>query len=212
MKVIFLDVDGVLNSFRNVVGNGGFPFPEETDGPHAEKHLDPIAIGMVRSLAKETGAQIVFESSWRKVTEFRRFAEFHDLEIVDEIPGQSQARSPEGGSWSTTEKCWCMLEWLEAHPEVIDWIVLDDDNIFGNSLFRTFMGEERIEDWDRRHVRTNLHTGMMLPDFARAFQVLENLSLEEAKAIHIKHMQDKTPNPKHMGIWSMLVTEKEFDE
>jgi hypothetical protein len=55
-KVIFLDVDGVLNGERVILSspdNRGF------------SHLDPISIGLVRQLCRTFEAKIVVSSTWR---------------------------------------------------------------------------------------------------------------------------------------------------
>lgn len=54
MKVIFLDIDGVLNSERSVAAYGD------------ESTLDPVACCLLKHLLKKTGAYIVVVSNWRK--------------------------------------------------------------------------------------------------------------------------------------------------
>lgn len=120
MKVIFLDVDGVLNSYRNVVADGGFPFP--ADGPadkdprHHEANLDRLAVGMVRKLCKEFEASIVLHSTWRMHTDPVEFGKRWDLPII-------------GGTDAHTSKPASIKRWLRENPEVKNYIVIDDDDM-----------------------------------------------------------------------------------
>ncbi len=54
MKIIFLDIDGVLNSRRYDAQR------TQTDG-----NIDPACLTLLASLVKRTGARIVLTSSWR---------------------------------------------------------------------------------------------------------------------------------------------------
>jgi hypothetical protein len=59
MKVLFLDVDGVLNSYRSVVCYGGFSWPNNhSGGPKDQNNMDWIAVGMIRKACAESGAVI----------------------------------------------------------------------------------------------------------------------------------------------------------
>lgn len=149
MKIIFLDVDGVLNSLRNVIAQGGFPFPKgsnvEQSPLHREENLDALAVGMVRKLCDETGAKIVLSSTWREhldsVSEFgKRWA----LPIIDATPfGAKQG---------------AISRWLEEHRPLVDkYAILDDED----------MG-------DREHqVFTTLDDGMLLVNFKQAMEMLK---------------------------------------
>jgi hypothetical protein len=57
MKLIFLDIDGVLNSDRF--------FAEAQPARWGIGHIDPGAVGRVEELARRTGAHIVISSAWR---------------------------------------------------------------------------------------------------------------------------------------------------
>lgn len=52
--VVFLDIDGVLNSLSSVLALGA-----------PSKCLDPVCIGLLARLCKETDAKIVVSSTWR---------------------------------------------------------------------------------------------------------------------------------------------------
>lgn len=53
-RVIFLDVDGVLNSIGSVIALGS---PND--------YFDPVSVGLIARLCRETGAKIVVSSTWR---------------------------------------------------------------------------------------------------------------------------------------------------
>ncbi len=70
LKLIFLDIDGVLNSSRTNVAFGGNPerYNDYDDGPMVKwPHFnDNTAANLVNKLCASTGAYIVLSSSWRK--------------------------------------------------------------------------------------------------------------------------------------------------
>jgi hypothetical protein len=141
LKIIFLDVDGVLNSYRNVIAFGGFPFPGRSgkDNPHAEENLDPIAIGMIRKLCKEFDAKIVLHSTWRTHVNPREFGEKYGLPIIDVTPTVSKSQS--------------IKLWLrEKGQEVINYIIIDDDDM----------------DDKHRQVFTDIYEGFIYKDYIRA--------------------------------------------
>ena len=59
MKIIFLDIDGVLNSDTwdktDTFKNGIYPF----------KHFDPKAVSLFNKIISETNASVVLSSTWR---------------------------------------------------------------------------------------------------------------------------------------------------
>jgi len=66
VRVIFLDIDGVLNSHRTVESRYRLPTPIDADGDvRMAAKLDPIAIGLVNRLAVMADAKIVICSAWR---------------------------------------------------------------------------------------------------------------------------------------------------
>lgn len=111
MKVLFLDIDGVLNSHRTAYAFGGFPFD-------VEKHrhrFDEVAIALVRNVVTAAGAQIVLSSSWRNDKDWERIGPGLGLTIMDRTPTLPGKRGEE------------IAVWLQAHPEVESYVILDDD-------------------------------------------------------------------------------------
>lgn len=68
IRILFLDVDGVLNSHKTQIVYGGTPFPgfDSNNGyvDHAEC-TDLMAAELVNKVCASTGAVIVVSSSWR---------------------------------------------------------------------------------------------------------------------------------------------------
>ena len=94
-KLIFLDVDGVLNSTKFAVKM----LEEDNVRIYAEDLLDPHALRLLKRLVDETGALLVLSSSWRKIPESRRNLERqleqHGMRIADSTPCKGGERGDE---------------------------------------------------------------------------------------------------------------------
>lgn len=67
-KIIFLDIDGVLNSRQWYMCE---------NGKIGKGNIDPENVRVLKELVEETGAEIVLASSWRSYADiFERFHEF----------------------------------------------------------------------------------------------------------------------------------------
>lgn len=131
MKIIFCDVDGVLNN-ANLLREGG---------------IDTIADSLLAILKKiiiSTDAKIVLSSTWRINPDNRRlvreaFAR-HDMDFIDcTVDLWREDRSIE------------ILEWLHRNPQVEKFAVLDDDpdagtNGLHDSFFKTSFDVGLTED------------------------------------------------------------------
>lgn len=112
MKILFLDIDGVLNSQRSAYAFGGFPF----DVDKHRNRFDEVAIALVRNICTAAGAQIVLSSSWRTDKDWQRIGRSLNLPIVDRTPYLHPG--PRGVE---------IAAWLAEHPEVECYAILDDD-------------------------------------------------------------------------------------
>jgi hypothetical protein len=105
MKVIFLDIDGVLNS-------------DSTPNPRKFPYIvDDRLLARFRELVSRTGATVVLSSTWRVDPVGRLAAEFYKVPFDDICPDVPNA-----------PRCEEMQSWLRQHPEVTRYAVLDDDD------------------------------------------------------------------------------------
>lgn len=152
MKILFLDVDGVLNSRRNVVAYGAYPWPNggvAGNPKNKEENLDPLAIGMIRKLCAESSAKIVLHSTWRLHVDAMTFGEKYDLPIIDATDKEaSKNRS--------------IVLWLEANKHVTQFVVIDDDNM-------AWPGPMHMP----QQVFTDPNNGFLLGDYLKAMEILE---------------------------------------
>lgn len=145
MLVIFLDIDGVLNSEAHLrsldeqhrqLGHASPTRPKhETtcECYRLECQIDRAAVARLNRLVAETGAKIVVSSSWRKLLdppELHRVLTSHGLvaEIIGETPDGH--KDPEMlTTFGHIERLYRGHEidlWLRQHPEVERFVILDD--------------------------------------------------------------------------------------
>ena len=88
MKVIFLDIDGVLNSNDWYVYRRDAVEMDSVEAQYPFYEFDPRAVERLNRIIKETGAKIVVSSSWRsgETVESLQFL-FDRVGIVGEVVG-----------------------------------------------------------------------------------------------------------------------------
>lgn len=146
MNVVFLDIDGVLNSSSSVMASIG---PDEThpavqtlmsvvgDLPYgvgvALRHVDPVAVGLLNRLLAETNAGLVLISTHR--AHFMKLSSYesdHHLMCLRVYMTALGIKVPEMFSvtkrMSTTRGAE-VEEWLENHP-TDKYAILDDSRDF----------------------------------------------------------------------------------
>lgn len=152
MKIIFLDIDGVLNNqahgiaLHKLVEEGKMSpkeFYDTWDLPYDDTTLP------LKYIVDETGAKIVLSSSWRVLpAEVKRLSEKlkeYNLEIMDKTcygvsldkaielgcdPSKSYFRTQtydDGKRTILSDRGIEISEWLSRHPEVESYVILDDE-------------------------------------------------------------------------------------
>ena len=153
MKVIFLDVDGVLNNFHTrTVTSDGWCF------------VDGFLIERLRTLVKASGAKVILSSTWRDgwnredesqnelcFIELRDALREHDIEIFDALPLPLRMRR----SIAIRE----FFEKWKGEP-IEEFVILDDWN--------------DMEEFTGHLVLTNPRFGLTNDDVAKALKILKS--------------------------------------
>ena len=111
MKVIFLDVDGVLNSDEYIKGT----IKSNIQG--IEKHVDVKKIKLLRQAIDQTNAKVVLTSSWRLT---KMAQELIKLLITYGIYVNSTP-------YIRNERGLEIKQWLADNQNVEDFVILDDE-------------------------------------------------------------------------------------
>jgi hypothetical protein len=145
MKILFLDIDGVLNSKRSDYAFDGRPHDFSA---RQMAFFDMVAVALVRKLCAATGCSVVLSSDWRYNTTAHAAAAALDLPIMDITPMLHKvSRGVE------------IHAWLGAHPEVTHYAIVDDINAM-------------LPDQQRHFVQTDETCGLSLDDFHRLHMIL----------------------------------------
>ncbi len=143
MKIVFLDIDGVLNSWKlwKKLGHA----QQDLVVVDMDNYLDPEAIDLLNKLTDATGASIVVSSSWRRaylgepqgLTRLADMLKGHGIKapIIGMTPAKDNAvRNIRGKE---------IQAWLDCTPLKVDaFVILDDDSDMGrlsNKLVKTTM-------------------------------------------------------------------------
>ena len=133
-KVIFLDIDGVLQPYGSSkcfqygieravqdaiidTGDTSYEYMDPYDVAAAKCDWQPTAIENLRHLVEKTGAVIVMESDWRiynDLNEMRLLFKIWDLDqyVEDSLP--------KGDKQDVIDA------YIACNPEVEEWVVIDD--------------------------------------------------------------------------------------
>lgn len=126
MNIIFLDVDGVLNSVNKLIETH-----EKTHKSHSGYlyPFDEICLENLQTLVRETNSKLVVTSSWRKDEEGKNILleMLKKYDLKKDVMGFTPILSNEERS----KEIESFLDTLNIKP---NFIILDDDSDFGDLL------------------------------------------------------------------------------
>lgn len=152
MKVIFLDIDGVLNN-SEFFSRGG----------DARNELDKINVKNLNFITSNVpGVKIVLSSSWRLLHTLEWMRDFLKAqgvegELIDATPGPTV--KTKSGIYLASSRGEEIGVWLKQHPEVESFIAIDD----------TAGDMKEVQD---RLVHTNFSNGLTVHDSEKAVELL----------------------------------------
>ena len=145
-KVLFLDIDGVLNSklFYKYIYK-----PE-----NCESRFDPYCVILVKRLIEEFSLKIVISSTWRNGPVNRLMKELNENNLIDYL--HEDWHTPVVRRLSRGNE---IKLWLDSHPEVKDYLILDDS-------------EKLLDHQMSRFVKTSNYLGMVQERYHHARNLL----------------------------------------
>jgi hypothetical protein len=145
-KVLFLDIDGVLNSriyYKYIYR------PEE-----GGSRFDPYCVILVKKLVEEFSLKVVISSTWRDGAMKRLLKELNENDFMDHL--HEDWLTPVIRPASRGKE---IELWLDNHSEVKDYIILDDN--------------EKLLDHQRdKFVKTSIYLGMVQERYHHARNLL----------------------------------------
>ena len=152
MKIIFLDIDGVMNSevYHKTLNTK----------KKGWRRFNPEAVKMITKLVEEFDAKIVISSLWRFAVKKELATELKASNLVNFLHPDWKTPIIEPGHRGKEVKMW-----LDEHPDIKEFIILDDDN-------------DILEEHRSRFVRTDYYEGMQAEHYYKAREILETGALK----------------------------------
>lgn len=159
MRIIFLDMDGVMNS------DGFFQKRQNSHMDFGEGQIDDELVANLNQLVQATGAKIVISSSWRHIWDHNEIADMlvskgfqFPESIIDQTP------ESEGGFRGQEIDDWLALNGERQRIDdqqmpIESYVILDDNNDF-------------TTEQQPRFVHTSPNHGLTLNDVKKAITIL----------------------------------------
>jgi len=158
-RIIFLDIDGVLRPLygcqfqMSSITMDGESVPI-VDGESTE--FSPTAISSLRDLLEESGAAMVLSSEWRRLPSLRDSvnASLHLNglpKVIDDTPQHGRELTGNPLRSFAIRRAREIGDWLRSHPEVRQWVALDDIDL-------------GVADEDRQPGQPLMNTRLVLTD------------------------------------------------
>ena len=146
IRILFLDIDGVLNSklyYKYIYR------PED-----GWSRFDPYCVVLIKRLVEEFSLSIVITSTWRNGIVDRLMRELEENELIYHLHKDWHTPILRPVSRGKEIKLW-----LDSHPEAIDYLIIDDN--------------ENLLDYQmNRFVKTSNYAGMAQEHYNQARNIL----------------------------------------
>lgn len=130
-KVIFLDVDGVINHY----GSKSFCLVDDIK----YRGIDTSLVKILKHIVDKTDASIVLTSTWKDFFTIGTYKQQHKhgqyLSNKLRKQGLYIADKTEDRKWA--ERGLGIQHWLDEHPNVTNWVILDDETFDYRDLKET---------------------------------------------------------------------------
>lgn len=143
MKVIFLDIDGVMNSAEFYKRKKAQSWEwAHMFGKYLSYSIDPDKVAFLNKIIDATGAVVVLSSSWRlgpPVPALKEDFKRVGIDVFDRCPCWGKygvtdwkVEEDENGHPYTTliPRSEIVGAWLKDHPEVERYVIIDDNDQF----------------------------------------------------------------------------------
>lgn len=131
-KILFLDIDGVCNSAEWAKA-----------GNNLWHGTDPALVKLVRKIIEQTKCEVVLSSTWRMYPEARAVVKRDVCHFIDCTKDLQR-----GAKRGVVDRGYEVEEWLQRHPSVTQYAIIDDDADFHpyQWLFKTTWEHGITED------------------------------------------------------------------
>lgn len=174
MKVIFLDHDGVICLLNNWGGRMkkqkkyGRKLSQGVSEMPVDVRFDDFdkkALEVLNSILKETGAEIVVSSDWKRWATTEELGEYYESQGIIKKPIactpyfkdlMRDGKAPKMGEFHyqryenlEQERHFEILDYLKDHPEITHWVAIDDLNMGIDIIYTDGQEDERY--WGLRN-------------------------------------------------------------
>lgn len=167
-KILFLDIDGVLNSERYIKRIG-----ELFDNP--DYQIDPEAVSILNKLISICKVDIVLSSTWRlafsshpsPIEAVQKMLEHYG--ITGKVVGVTPSIYTKTGLiYLSQSRSYEIQAWLDEHVEIKDFVILDDDG--------------DMADLKEHLVQTKFEDGIQEIHIVKALRILNKEFVEAYKS------------------------------
>lgn len=160
MKIIFLDMDGVICTYRAHIAQGYQNMPNHG----FMDALDREGVGMLNAfLDKFPDTKFVLSSTWRK---------HHTKQEMEDWLRRYGWKGEFHPDWRTDEdgpiRGWEIERWLGNHKDVTNYIILDDDS-------------DMMEHQKFHFVQTDGYNGITAENYWHMERIFQGLSLDNVE-------------------------------